>query len=248
MTPRQLAAEAGEPTYLGGSVCSRGHSGPRYTANGNCVECTRSSSAPAAADPRLRYLSLKLHEVRADVDKAAARVKAAVRQFEAAADDLKRWRASEAVAREHRTLEDLQREAAALDLDVEAHRPRPDAGRMAILLAAAGAPPTPPPRSYVLTPATDTEIQAVRHRQCPDPDQVFHRAREEQTRLVRETARARLKAAYPDRPWTTEEGAAVLEQVRADLNLPPLPVIESAKEDADERHEALRARLLSTGD
>ena len=39
-TKRRDAAEARQRTYLG-TPCHRGHGGLRYTATGNCVECSR---------------------------------------------------------------------------------------------------------------------------------------------------------------------------------------------------------------
>lgn len=258
MTPRQRAAAAGELTYLGGATCKYGHNGPRYTSTGECLGCRKrpdSTGATPPPDPRIRELSAKLHEAQHDIRQTEARLKVQVRKFDAEVEPLKKRDISKTVEREHNALEALRRLAAGLELDIESSRPAPDPARLSALLAAAGALATSPPRAYALTPATDMDIQAKRWDNCRDPDQVFQRALDERTKLLRETARARLKVAYPDRPWTTEEGAAVLEQVRADLNLPPLPVVgldRPTKEDADERrerlgHEALRARLLSTG-
>lgn len=258
MTPRQRAAAAGELTYFGGATCKYGHNGARYTSTGDCLECRKrpdTAATPAPQDYRLRDLTVRLHEVRADERKASSRVKAAVRQFEAETNDIKKWRASEAVAREHRALEDLRREAAALELDVEAMGPAPNPGRLASLLAAAGASPTPPPVRFELRPASDTDIQAKRSANCSDPDLVFHRAQEANTKLVRETARARLMAEYPGGTWGLEDSMRVVAQVRADLTLAPLPVVEPephVDEDEEERQaridrEVRRARLLSTG-
>lgn len=246
MTPRQLAAEAGEPTYLGGSVCSRGHSGPRYTANGNCVECTRPSSTPAAAtDPRIRDLTLKLHEVRADERQAAARVKAAVRKVDAATDDLKKWRASQGVAREHRVLEDLQRQAAALELDIEVSRPMPDPARMTALLAAAGAQPTPPPVQFELRTVTDEEHHAEILRRWPARQHAIHiAAQQARDKLVRDTARALLLAEHPDGRWSIEESERVRMQVSAELGLARPAAVEPEPRTEDEI--ALLDRLLPT--
>lgn len=35
------AASAGEPYYFTGKTCRHGHTSPRYTAGGGCVQCTR---------------------------------------------------------------------------------------------------------------------------------------------------------------------------------------------------------------
>lgn len=41
MNYRQQASAAGIRTYQTGSPCRRGHTGPRYTSNGMCVECLK---------------------------------------------------------------------------------------------------------------------------------------------------------------------------------------------------------------
>jgi len=39
--PRQVAKEKGLKTYLSGKPCKRGHTTPRHTATGSCIECHR---------------------------------------------------------------------------------------------------------------------------------------------------------------------------------------------------------------
>jgi hypothetical protein len=206
------------------------------------VQCARSDvDTVAAPDPRLRELSGKLHEVRAEERQAAARVKMAVRKFDAAPDDMKKWRASEAVGREHKTLEDLQRQAAGLELELEAARSAPDPLRLAALLAAAGAPPTPPPVRFDLLPPTKGQIEATRWRNCHDPDQVLYRAQMARDKMLREEVKARMSVTHPG-GWTSEEGATVLAQVKAERGLTPLPTVEP--DPRTEEQQSLIDRLL----
>lgn len=244
MTPRQRAAAAGELTYTGGAMCKYGHRAARYTSTGDCLECRKRPDATDAApapDPRLRDLSGKLHEVRAEERQAGARVKMAVRKFDAAPDDLKKWRASEAVGREHKTLEDLQRQAAGLELELAAARPAPDPLRLASLLAAAGAPSTPPPVRFDLLPPTKGQIEATRWRNCHDPDQVLYRAQMARDKMLRDEVKARMSVTHPG-GWTSEESAAVLAQVKAEMGLTLLPTVEP--DPRTEEQQALVDRLL----
>jgi 5-methylcytosine-specific restriction endonuclease McrA len=46
---RQAAQRAGRTKHQG-ALCKRGHDGLRWTASGNCVECTKASRKPEAAE------------------------------------------------------------------------------------------------------------------------------------------------------------------------------------------------------
>lgn len=39
LTPRQLAAAAGEPHYIARKPCRHGHHGPRLVSSGSCLQC-----------------------------------------------------------------------------------------------------------------------------------------------------------------------------------------------------------------
>lgn len=39
MHPREIAKRAGEPTYITGKPCKRGHMSPRRTSNHMCIQC-----------------------------------------------------------------------------------------------------------------------------------------------------------------------------------------------------------------
>lgn len=240
MTPRQRAAAAGELTYLGGATCKYGHNGPRYTSTGECLGCRKRPDATGAAppDPRLRDLSCKLHEVQTDMRQTAARMKTLLRKFDAEANPFEKKRLSEAVEREHNAGETLQRRAALLEMEIEAARPVPDASRLATLLAAAGATPTAPPVRFDLRPATKEQIEATRWSNCHDPDLVLQKAQMARDKMLRDEVRARLLAKGLGRPWTTDEGNEVRAQVKAEMNLTPLPAVEP-----DPRTEEHQARI-----
>jgi hypothetical protein len=248
MTPRQRAAAAGELTYLGGAMCKYGHAGPRYTSTGECLGCRKrpdaTGSAPAP-DPRLRDLTAKLHGVQTDIRQTAARLKTLLRKFDGEENPFKKAGMSGTIEREHNAWEALQRQAAGFELDIEAARPTPDPLRLAALLAAAGAPPTPPPASFELRFADASEIQANRLRLDSDPDQVHYRAQMARDKLVRDTTKAKLAEIYPEGKYTIEQHNEVLRQVKIGLGLAPLPAVEP--DPATDEQVALVDRLTRVG-
>ncbi len=228
-------------------MCKYGHTGPRYTSTGGCLACCRRQDVEVAPpDRRVSDMAAKLHAVQTDLRQTVARLKILLRKFDAEGDPLQKVRLSEAIGREHNAAETLRREAAGLELQIEASRPMPDPLRLASLLSAAGAPPTPPPARFKLTAATPEQIQTTRLRLDSDPDQVRHKAQMARDTLLRETTRARLMAEHLDNCWTSEEGSAMLAQVRSEMNLAPLPSVEPYPRT--EEHDALVSRILRTKD
>lgn len=61
---KQDAIACGYTQYRTGNPCNRGHTGPRYTATGNCIECIKGipAIAPAASMGALRSISVSEQE------------------------------------------------------------------------------------------------------------------------------------------------------------------------------------------
>jgi hypothetical protein len=173
-------------------------------------------------------------------------MKTLLRKFDAEENPLKKASMSGAVAREHNALEAMRRQAALLEMEIEASRPTPDPRRLAALLAAAGAAPTPSPVRFDLRFADASEIHATKTKNCKDYALLVDAAQNARDKLVRETTMARLLAEYPDGLPSLEDRERVRLQVSADLNLPALPAVEP--DPYTDEQAARVARLLPTGD
>lgn len=66
MNFRLQAATAGRKTYQTGTPCRRGHTGPRYTSNGMCVECLKVHATGVKSklsETRINKNREKAHEI-----------------------------------------------------------------------------------------------------------------------------------------------------------------------------------------
>jgi len=60
---RRAAFEAGETKYVSGGTCKSGHTGPRWVANGGCVECNLYKRAIKPPTPTVLQAIVTLNHV-----------------------------------------------------------------------------------------------------------------------------------------------------------------------------------------